>query len=84
MPKTEGAPIQVVRAVRLLRRLQGRFHGVRLDDLAEELGVSRSQVRRDLLALEEAGIRIAFDKEDGRYGRARVRLLDADSTTVPI
>jgi len=42
MPKTEGAPTQVVRAVRILRRLQGRRLGIRLDDLAEELGVTRS------------------------------------------
>ena len=84
MPKTQGAPTQVVRAVTILRRLQGRFQGVRLDDLVDELGVSRSQIRRDLLALEEAGINLAFDKEEGRYGRARVRIVDADNTSVPI
>ncbi len=84
MAKTQDSPTQVVRAVRLLQRLQGRQLGLRLDDLASELNVSRSQVRRDLLALEEAGIRLAFDKEEGRYGRARVRILDADTTRVPI
>ena len=78
MPKTHGAPTQVVRAVRILRHLQGRRLGARLDDLADELGVTRSQIRRDLLAIEEAGVHLAFDQEEGRYGRARVRLIDAE------
>src|SRR5690606_23099137 len=78
MPKSQGAPTQVVRAVRILRMLQGRRLGRRLDDLAEELAVTRSQIRRDLLALEEAGVRLTIEQEEGRYGRARVRLVDAE------
>jgi predicted DNA-binding transcriptional regulator YafY len=84
MTKSRAAAPQLVRAVRMLRRLQGRARGVRLDDLAAEHDVSRSQIRRDLLALEEAGIDLAFDTEEGRYGRARVRLVDADRAHIAL
>ncbi len=76
--KSPGAPTQVVRTVGILRKLSGRRIGVRLDDLAAEYNVSRDQIRRDLLALEEAGVRLEYTREEGRYGRALVRLVDAE------
>ena len=76
--KSKGAPTQVVRTVGILRKLSGRRIGVRLDDLATDYNVSRDQIRRDLLALEEAGVRLEYTREEGRYGRALVRLVDAE------
>jgi predicted DNA-binding transcriptional regulator YafY len=73
-----------VRAIGILQRLQGRWLGLLVDDLQAEYGVSRSQIRRDLAALEEAGVRLVFETEEGRYGRARVRLEDADSAQIAI
>ncbi len=79
MPKPKNTPTQLARAIRLLRRLQGRRSGLPFADLQAELGVSRSQLRRDLLALEDAGMRLSIEQEEGRYGKARVRLLDPDT-----
>ncbi len=80
MARSQGSHVQGVRLIKLLRRLQGRFEGIRLGELEREFEVSRSQLRRDLLALEEAGIRLQVEQEQGRYGHGRVRLLDADTT----
>jgi len=82
--RSPGGLTHSVRLVRILLRLQGRHTGLSMHELGAELGVSRSQLRRDLLALEEAGIRLSFDREPGRYGRAVVRILDADATRIPI
>ncbi len=84
MARSQGAHAQGVRLIKLLRRLQGRFEGTRLAELEQEFGVSRSQLRRDLLALEEAGTRLEIEQEQGRYGHGRVRLLDADTTAIPV
>lgn len=84
MPRPKGAHRQAIRLIRLLKRLQGRFEGMRFADIQEELDISRSQLRRDLLALEEAGTRLEVEQEHGRYGHARVRLLDSDTTRIPV
>ena len=84
MPKTKGTETQLVRAIQILRRLQGLERGVLLLDLLHEHRISRSQIRRDLIALEDAGIPIVIEQEEGRSGRARVRLLEPDSTRVRI
>ncbi len=83
MARSAGTHAQGVRLIRLLQRLQGRASGIELVELQAEMQVSRSQLRRDLLALEEAGMRLAIEQEHGRYGRARVRLLDAESAAIP-
>jgi predicted DNA-binding transcriptional regulator YafY len=84
MPKTAGTDTQVMRVIQILRRLQGLERGALLLDLLKEHGISRSQIRRDLIALEEAGMPIVIEQEAGRSGRARVRLLEPDSTRVRI
>jgi len=58
MARNKGAHSQAIRLVRILDKLQGHRVGIRLVDLEEEYEISRSQLRRDLMALEEAGIRI--------------------------
>lgn len=83
MPRSAGGLNQVVRVIRILRRLQGRRRGLRFEELQDDYGVSRSQLRRDLLALQEAGVRLETDQEPGRYGRRRVYLLDSDFVRVP-
>jgi predicted DNA-binding transcriptional regulator YafY len=84
VPKTTGTATQLVRAIRILRRLQGHRTGVLVDDLVTEHGVTRAQIRRDLAAMEEAGVPLAFDREEGRYGKAKVRLVPGDSMEVII
>jgi len=60
----------VVRLVRLSRVLASRKKGVTLSALVEELGVSKSTVYRDLLALERAGFPITRETVNGeaRHG----------------
>lgn len=53
---------QLVRALRLLRLL-GRTGGATLDELADELGVVRRTVYRDLEALEDAGAPLHADAD---------------------
>ncbi len=84
MARSQGSHAQGVRLIKMLRRLQGRIEGIRLAELQDEFGLSRSQLRRDLLALEEAGTRLTIEQEQGRYGHGRVRLLDADTTAIPV
>ncbi len=84
MPRKQGSHSQGVRLIRLLRRLQGRRQGATLSELEQEFEIGRAQLRRDLAALEEAGTALAFDREEGRYGRGRVRLVPGDSMDVTI
>ncbi len=56
MSRSQGSHAQGVRLIRLLRHLQGRPEGVRLVNLQTELGISRSQLRRDLVAVGEVGV----------------------------
>ncbi|HZZ70869.1 MAG TPA: WYL domain-containing protein [Pirellulales bacterium] len=57
---------RIVRLLQLIGLLQaGRNHNV--NSLAQESGVSRRQVFRDLKLLQEAGLPLIFDQETGCY-----------------
>jgi predicted DNA-binding transcriptional regulator YafY len=84
MPRKQGSHSQGVRLIRLLRRLQGLRQGAALSELEQEFGIGRAQLRRDLAALEEAGTALAFEREEGRHGRGRVRLVPGDSMDVTV
>lgn len=84
MARNKGAHSQAIRLVRILDKLQGHRVGIRLVDLEEEYEISRSQLRRDLMALEESGIRIETEQEHGRYGHTRVRLADTGSAKIDL
>lgn len=74
-----GSHSQTARALRLLDRLAGRRTGLPLRDLADELGVTERQLRRDLRALEEAGHDVEVYRRDGR---AAVRLVSASGRSM--
>jgi proteasome accessory factor B len=74
-----GAHSQTARALRLLERLSGRRTGVTLHELANELGVSERQIRRDLLALDEAGHDVEVGRRDGR---STARLVSASGRSI--
>jgi proteasome accessory factor B len=84
MARKQGAHNQAIRLIRILDQLQGHRVGVRLVDLEEAYGISRSQLRRDLLALEEAGIRLEAEQEHGRYGHTKVRIADTGSAKIEL
>ena len=84
MARNKGSHTQAVRLSRILDQLQGHRVGVRLVDLEETHGISRSQLRRDLLALEEAGIRLETEQEHGRYGHTKVRIADTGSAKIEL
>jgi len=84
MARNKGAHSQAIRLIRILDQLQGHRVGVRLVDLEQDYDVSRSQLRRDLIALEEAGIRIETEQEHGRYGHTKVRLADTGSAKIDL
>ena len=84
MARNKGAHSQAIRLIRILDQLQGHRVGVRLVDLEETYGISRSQLRRDLIALEEAGIRLETEQEQGRYGHMKVRLADTGSAKIDL
>lgn len=84
MARNPGAHTQAIRLIRILDQLQGHRVGIRMADLEETHGISRSQLRRDLLALEEAGIRLETEQEHGRYGHTKVRFADTGSAKVEL
>ena len=57
---------QLARQWRLIQRLARSRYGVGLDDLAEDLEVTRRTVYRDLDALMYAGFPVTSEKRDGR------------------
>jgi len=65
---------QLSRQWQLIQRLARSRAGVALDDLAEELGVVRRTVYRDLDALMFAGFPVVSEKRDGRV---HYRFLDS-------
>lgn len=72
---------QTHRVFELLHRLQARRSLTQRESLAEDLGVTDRQLRRDLAVLEETG----YDLEQGSIeGRAAVRLLSAPLTAIPL
>jgi len=63
---------EVIRQWKVLHGLETARHGVAIDALADDLGVTTRTIRRDLAALQEAGFPL-FDEKDGD-GRVRWRL----------
>ena len=60
---------EVIRQWTILREIeQSRTAGVTIDDLASQCGVTTRTIRRDLQALEEAGLPLYDDRshDDGR------------------
>jgi predicted DNA-binding transcriptional regulator YafY len=68
MPRNQ----EVIRQWKVLHSLETARHGVAIDALADDLGVTTRTIRRDLAALQEAGFPI-YDDRDGE-GRVRWRL----------
>jgi predicted DNA-binding transcriptional regulator YafY len=64
---------QVARALRILDALRGFKHGRCVSELATEVGMSERTVKRDLEALQDAGIDVSRQPIDGR---AAARLKD--------
>jgi len=63
---------EVIRQWKALHALETARHGVAIDSLADDLGVTTRTIRRDLAALQEAGFPL-YDEKDGD-GRVRWRL----------
>ncbi len=68
MPRNQ----EVIRQWKALHALETARHGVAIDALADELGVTTRTIRRDLAALQEAGFPLYDEKDDD--GRVRWRL----------
>jgi predicted DNA-binding transcriptional regulator YafY len=71
--RKRGKYTQLGRVLRLQDILRARRFGVSLAELAESLGVTERQVRRDITALEQTGLPIEATSVDGKSG---VRLTD--------
>jgi proteasome accessory factor B len=63
---------EVIRQWKVLHALESSRHGVSIDALAQDVGVTTRTIRRDLAALQEAGFPL-YDEHDDE-GRARWRL----------
>jgi proteasome accessory factor B len=63
---------EVIRQWKVLHALESSRHGVTIDAMAREVGVTTRTIRRDLAALQEAGFPL-YDEHD-EQGRARWRL----------
>lgn len=72
---------QVARALRILDALRGFKHGRLVAELAADVGASERTVKRDIAALQDAGIEI---KRDAIDGRAAARLKDRAYSYVAI
>ena len=68
-----GAYAQTERVLALLARLQARRAPTRLDALADDLGVSVKQLRRDLVVLSAAGHHTTLTRLEGRSAVQLVR-----------
>lgn len=76
-----GQYTQAVRLFQLYHRLEASPEGVRIDDLARELGVTPRSIRRDLKALEAAQVEVeSLDVA----GERRVRLARTGRSSEPI
>ena len=75
-PRKAAEPVprnqEVIRQWKVLHALETARHGVAIDALADELGVTTRTIRRDLAALQEAGFPLYDEKDDD--GRVRWRL----------
>lgn len=63
--KPTGKYTQAGRLHDIIRTIEAR-HGVTIEELAEEAGVTRRTVHRDLAAIHEAGYPLVADWENGR------------------
>lgn len=81
MGRKPGKYSQAARVLRILDRIRGRRQGVPFAELASLFTVSEAQVRRDLMALEEAGYALEYTLVDGR---SAVRLHEPNSRGVPV
>ena len=68
MPRNQ----EVIRQWRLLHALESSRHGATIDGLASDLDVTTRTIRRDLAALQEAGIALYDERDDD--GRVRWRI----------
>ena len=64
--RSQGTYSQAVRLLKMLDELRARTKGALLSDLAEEFGVSERQVRRDLIAIEQAGYNLQWNLDERR------------------
>jgi predicted DNA-binding transcriptional regulator YafY len=69
--KVEHRNVQIVRVLGVLRLLE-RVGGVDLHELARRFGTDQRTIRRDLAALQDAGIPIEEDSREGKRKRWRV------------
>ena len=67
MPRNQ----EVIRQWKVLHALETARHGVAIDALAGDLGVTTRTIRRDLAALQEAGFPLYDERDD--EGRVRWR-----------
>lgn len=79
--RPSGQYTQAVRLFRLFQLLEASPEGVRIDDIARELGVTARSIRRDLKALELSGTEIEHADVEGER---RVRRMRTGRTTEPI
>lgn len=68
MPRNQ----EVIRQWKVLHALEASRHGVTIEAMASEVGVTTRTIRRDLAALQEAGFPLYDERDD--TGRARWRL----------
>jgi len=80
--RKRGSYRQAARILRLLEVLRTRRYGVAPGALADELEVTERQIRRDLVALGEAGHEV--EVAPGPDGRARARLAEPGGRAVPL
>ena len=79
--RPSGKYTQALRLFDLHHRLEGAPEGLRIDDLARELEVTARSIRRDLKALQDAGIEL----ESLQHGdERRLRLARTARGTEPI
>ncbi len=76
-----GQYTQAVRLFQLHQLLESSVEGVRIEEIARDLGVTPRSIRRDLKALEAANIQLeAVDVE----GERRIRVVRAGKATDPV
>ncbi|HZL21085.1 MAG TPA: WYL domain-containing protein [Polyangia bacterium] len=79
--RKEGTYKQAARVVRLLDALR-RHVGLTMAEIAARFEITERQVRRDLVAVEEAGY--VLDRTIDDTGRARVRIADIRPGTIQL
>ena len=76
-----GQYTQAVRLFQLHQLLESNADGIRIEEIARDLGVTPRSIRRDLKALETAGIQLeAVDVT----GERRIRVVRAGKATDPV